>query len=127
MSGIIAAIAENNIDITGVAPESKIIPVKIYTADDNAANIGLADQFVRGINWAIDAGAEILNCSWGADWQSDMLDLAITDAATNGRFGKGCIVVFSSGNDNNAKPKFPSSTHPMVITVGAMTDRKSVV
>lgn len=121
VAGVIAAIADNNIDITGVAPESKIIPVKIYNWDSDAADIGLADQFTKGINWAIDAGAEILNCSWGADWQSDMLDLAITDGATNGRFGKGCIVVFSSGNDNNLKQKFPSSTHPMVITVGAMT------
>lgn len=121
VAGVAAAIADNNIDISGVAPEAKIIPVKVFSPDDNAANIGLVDQIVRGINWAVESGADVINCSWGVDYESDMIDIAIDDAALNGRNSKGSIVVFSSGNVNNSKQRFPSSTHLKVITTGAMT------
>ncbi len=125
VSGIIAAIADNNFDIAGVAPESKIVPVKIFLATDDAANIGLADQIAKGINWAWENGASILNCSWGLDYESDLIDLAITNAAVYGRGGKGCVIIFSSGNVNNIKPRYPSSTHPNVLPVGAMTQCNS--
>ncbi len=121
VAGILAAIADNNIDITGVAPEAKIIPVKLFRGDESANTIGLASQITRGINWAVDAGAEVLNCSWNLDYQSDMIDNSLTDAGTVGRNGKGCVIVFSSGNKNNSIIKFPSSTHNNVITVGALT------
>ncbi len=125
VAGVIGAIADNNIDVTGLAPECKMIPVKIFDPNSDAADIGLTDQIVRGINWAVDDGAEIINCSWGMDFESDMIDNAITDAVNVGRNGKGCIVVFSSGNENNNKPKFPSSTHPDILDVGAMTNCNS--
>ncbi|MGG9961331.1 S8 family serine peptidase [Ferruginibacter sp. SUN106] len=119
-AGAIAAIADNGIDITGIAPESKIIPVKVFNSNDDAVSIGLADQLTKGINWAVDNGAEILYCGWGVNFESEMIDRALTDAAISGRNGKGCLLVFPTGNENSAI-RFPTATHPDIIAVGAIT------
>ena len=115
-AGIIAAVANNNIGVTGVAYNSKIIPVRIGTeaggiSSSNAAN---------GINWAASStggNADILSCSWGGGSSSSSLNTAIANAISNGRSGKGCIVLFSSGNDNNSSINYPSN-QLNVIAVG---------
>ncbi|HKV40901.1 MAG TPA: S8 family serine peptidase [Blastocatellia bacterium] len=70
MAGLIAAVMNNGIGITGIA-QCKILPVKFFK------NVGLAPGNVqgsvadaaRGIIYAIAAGASIINASW-----STMLD-----------------------------------------------------
>lgn len=52
---------------------------------------------------------------------SSILNDAITAALRYGRSGKGCVVVFSSGNDNYTRVFYPASSNPDILTVGAMT------
>ena len=85
-------------------------------------------EIAFAINWAADpefGDADILNNSWGYRQRdpatipdSGLITQAILDAITNGRDGLGCIVVFSSGNDNG-NVSFPASVNG-VITVGAI-------
>lgn len=55
-------------------------------------------------DWVIDHGASVMSCSWGVDARSFSLSLrmrnALHRAATVGRGGRGCVVVFAAGNDN---------------------------
>ncbi|MEO7046549.1 MAG: S8 family serine peptidase [Ferruginibacter sp.] len=114
-AGIIAAVANNNIGVTGVAYSSKIIPVRIGSNETISITASIA-----GINWAASAtggNADILSCSWGGGSSSSSLNTAISNAISNGRAGKGCIVLFSSGNDNNSSINYPSN-QPNVIAVG---------
>ncbi len=55
VSGIIAARADNGIGIAGVAPECRILPIRINAYDDA--------EIARGIRFAVDNGARVVNLS----------------------------------------------------------------
>ena len=55
VSGIIAARADNGIGIAGVAPECRILPVRVNAYDDA--------EIARGIRFAVDNGARVINLS----------------------------------------------------------------
>lgn len=124
-AGIVAAVADNNIGIAGVAYNSQIIPIRI--AFKNSGTWQTSDNWIaNGISWAVQNGADVLSNSWGGGSPSNTITNSINDAVTNGRNGKGCIVLFSSGNQNTAV-SYPA-TLPNVIAVGASTmcdERKS--
>ena len=124
-SGIIGA-QNNNIGIRGVASGVKLIPVNIFPYSPTFFNPNGAasnDEIADAITWAY-SHADILSCSWGGGSYSNLIESAITDARTYGRNGKGCIVVFSSGNlydspGHQNDTSFPSNVDG-VITVGAI-------
>ncbi len=117
-AGIIAAEANNNIGIAGVAPLSKIIPVNITV--NTSGTFGTSAQIAQSLDWAWDqGGADVLSNSWGGGTASSLIHDAIIRATTLGRGGKGSIVVFSSGN-NNAGLSSPAIFQE-TIAVGAMS------
>lgn len=118
VAGIIAAVKDNGIGISGVAPGCKILPVRvgkgrsIYTT-----------SAISGLNWAVNHGADVINCSWGSTAPNSLLHNAVKEAATQGRGGKGCVVVCSSGNTNggdNGKVTYPGCLD-YVMAVGAIS------
>jgi subtilisin family serine protease len=60
VAGIIAA-ADNGLGMIGVAPEAKILPVKVL-ADDSG---GALSWIIAGIMYAADHGADVINMSFG--------------------------------------------------------------
>jgi subtilisin family serine protease len=125
-AGIIAAEANNGIGIAGVAPLCKIIPVNLTI--NTAGSFGTSAQLATCIDWSWNqGGADILSNSWGGGLASSLIHDAIKRATTQGRGGKGAIVLFSSGN-NDAGVSSPS-IFPETISVGAMDmcyQRKSI-
>lgn len=114
-AGIIGAM-ENKLGIVGVAPKCKLMSISNRLRTETNSRETLAD----GINWAWQNGADILSNSWGSNYLAgNFITDAINNAIINGRNGKGCVVVFASGNDNS------SITYPAtlsnVIAVGAMS------
>lgn len=123
-SGIIAATRNNSLGIAGIAPNCKIMPVKILNPAASNANIANAITFAK------DNGADVLSNSWGYGSNDPNLIpaivVAIQDAATTGRNGKGCVVVFAAGNTadqlngNTGFVTFPGNVDINgVLTVGA--------
>ncbi len=117
---------------SGVAPAAKLMPIRF------AGGLGSqqeADAFV----WAAKNGADVISCSWGpADgrwWNpSDprhhthvalpaSTRLAIDFALTNGRGGKGCVVLFAAGNGNESVDNDGYASYEKVIAVAACNDR----
>jgi subtilisin family serine protease len=92
VAGIIAADAENNTGIVGVAGDFdvKIIPVKVLDGKGE----GSSDIMAMGIRYAADAGADIINFSVGFDVKDSYIGDAIRYARS-----KGVFVVVSSGNN----------------------------
>ncbi len=121
VAGIIGAI-QNNIGITGVAPNCKIIPIR---AGDE---IGMTDAWaIAAFEWAY-ARADVINCSWSSPQPNPLLTAAINKATTQGRGNKGCVVVAASGNANLSTVGYPASL-ANVIAVGAVSlngQRKSL-
>ena len=118
-AGIIAAEANNNIGIAGVAPDCKIIPIKVFYYQ-NAAPFGVIPYsttawMADAITWAWQSGdAAVLSNSWG---DTSTVNAAINLAYTSGRQGKGSLLFFSSGNDGDP-PIWPSN-RPEAIAVNA--------
>ena len=115
-AGIIGAV-DNEIGVIGVAPESKLISISNILR----MTLKIKEKLADGINWAWQNGADVISNSWGGeDLRSMFIDDAIKNALTKGRNGKGCVVVFATGNSNN-KVLYPANSNPDIIAVGAMS------
>ena len=107
-AGIIAAI-DNDKGIKGIASGVKILPVNIspdyviqyydYSSHHYVLQHVMADpeDIADAIDWSVENGADIISCSWTHEEDIDITN-ALSNAMTNGRSGKGCVVVASSGN-----------------------------
>lgn len=93
----IAVAEENGTGIVGVAPGCAFMPIRTTGFLDDES---IEDIF----NWAIEKGASVISCSWGASAVYFPLSLrqraALSRAATQGRQGKGCVILFAAGNAN---------------------------
>jgi serine protease len=116
-AGIIAAIQDNNIGVTGVAPNARIMSVSNSLTSSPLSRQTRAD----GINWAWSNGASVISNSWSSSVAYAVIDDAIDQALTNGRSGLGTIVVFASGNNNGAV-SYPANSNPDIVVVGAMSE-----
>lgn len=113
-AGIIGAIADNNRGISGIAPDCRILPVRIGEA--NLINIAAA---TAGLNWSVDNGASVISNSWGGGFENDLFEQAVNRAVNIGRNNLGCLLFFASGNENNSAVNWPARL-PQVMSVGAM-------
>ncbi|MBD3402890.1 S8 family serine peptidase, partial [candidate division GN15 bacterium] len=105
IAGIIAA-NDNADGVIGVSPSVKILPIKILPNATSA--VGAA-----GIIYAVNAGAKVLNLSFGSPYESLLLQDAITYARANG-----VMVVAASGNSGQREFFYPANAEG-AFTVGA--------
>lgn len=109
-----------NTGVISISSAVKILPVKIFT--DLGGGIEVPAQIADGIAYAYQNGAEVLSNSWGYDVPFDLypvIDDAINRAATQGRNGKGCPVVFAAGNIPGNGVMYPALLNDCV-AVGAV-------
>ena len=134
---------ENQNGIVGVAPGCSFLPIRTtgFLDDETIERIFIG---------AMERGAAVISCSWSPAAINYSLSLVqrsiLTRVATEGRGGKGCVIVFSAGNANRPvsgtidERHWPGNVvrgvtewlsgfavHPDVITVSACTSlsRKS--
>jgi len=112
-AGVIAAAGVKN-GSTGAAPRCRVLPVKVFHADDLAP----AEHVANAIRYAAGI-AQILSCSWSGPTSPD-IELALEDVAA-AREGRGALVLCAAGNENRAIG-FPAR-HPNAVAVGASTDQ----
>lgn len=110
------------IRVTGVAPSAQLLAVRVpalsrITGDPTEAH---------AIRWAAEHGADVICCAWAPQYPTrergklpEHTRAAVDWAITHGRGGKGCIVVFSAGNDDCDITLNGYASHPGVIAVGA--------
>ncbi|MFI6105452.1 type VII secretion-associated serine protease mycosin [Streptomyces sp. NPDC051310] len=127
MAGIIAGHGHgpgNQDGVLGIAPEARILPVRvILEGTDPARNKARATRgtaLARGIRWAVDQGADVINLSLGDDSKSAHADAA-EDAAVQYALAKGVSVVASAGNggEKGDHISYPAA-YPGVIAVTAV-------
>lgn len=114
----VALAAANGSGIVGAAPNAKFMPV-------SGTSFGLRAT-EQMFDYCITNGADIISCSWGTTDASFSLsplkEEAIAKAAQKGRGGKGCIILYAVGNENEEFVNF-YATHPDVIAVAASTSK----
>lgn len=126
VAGTVAAATNNGVGCAGVAPATKILPVRVLGIGG-----GTTDDVVQGILYAAalqnDAGvlpaarADVINMSLG----SQGLSRATADAVQAARAG-GTFVVASAGNDTTDAASYSPAAEPGVITVGAVDMTKAL-
>jgi subtilisin family serine protease len=79
----------------GVAPEVTILPVRVLDMNGSGPNTDIA----KGITWAVDNGASVINISIGSDVNSAAVSTSVSYATS-----KGVVVVAAAGNNHNANP-----------------------
>ena len=101
VAGIIGAMGNNAIGVSGVVWDVQLMGVKIFADDsEGAANSDIA----VGIEWATDHGADIMNGSYGGYGYSQLQYDAIADAAAHG-----VIFVAAAGNDSTSTMMYPAA------------------
>jgi subtilisin family serine protease len=122
VAGIAGAITNNGIGVAGTAPDAKLLPVRVL----DAAGEGTTDWLARGIRYAADKGAHVVNLSLtfteGLDQVTKITGgLQPVYQAIDYAYRRGAVVVASAGNSSFPLCAEPSA-HPRVLCVGA-TDR----
>ncbi|WP_232234515.1 type VII secretion-associated serine protease mycosin [Actinoplanes sp. N902-109] len=110
MAGLIAAHGRNGNGALGVAPEAKILPIKVMLNKGKALDIGSA------IDYAVRNGAQVINMSLGGSSTGDMI------AAINRAVAADVVLVAAAGNRPEDSGVVAPAILPQVLAVGA-TDR----
>jgi len=99
IAGIIAATANNGIGIVGLAPNSRLLNVKV------ADRSGMVEpsKIAEGIMWAVDNGAKVINMSFTLSEPAQAVEDAVDYA-----WSKGIVVVAASGNYVGDRPTYPA-------------------
>lgn len=137
VAGIIAAEGHNNIGIVGVAPNTKIMPIKAL----NSNKRGTAVDIGESIDFAVTNEADVINMSLGAlipfDTETDDINKNPDVIAIRAAIEAGITVIISARNDGiNVEDDFADlnddgiivrvkdlySNIPGVIAVGANTE-----
>lgn len=109
VAGTIAAL-DNSIGVVGVAPEAKLIAIKVL----NSRGSGSVSSVADGIYACIAKGAKVINMSIGGGGTS-VLQAAVLDA-----FNAGIILVAAAGNESaDVSTSYPAA-YPQVIAVSAV-------
>ncbi|MBV7653429.1 type VII secretion-associated serine protease mycosin [Streptomyces albidoflavus] len=115
---------EDGDGVMGVAPEAKILPVRVILEDGDPARKKARSTrggaLAEGIRWAADQGADVINLSLGDDSESAHPEAA-EDAAVQYALKKGAVVVASAGNggEKGDHVSYPAA-YPGVIAVTAV-------
>ena len=110
VAGIIAA-AANNSGIVGIAPQAKIMPLKIL----NHQGVGNTLVLSQAIDYAVENGADIINLSLVGQSYNDTLKKSIINA-----YNHGVIIVAASGNENNQGVSLDIDPHYPVCEIDAV-------
>jgi type VII secretion-associated serine protease mycosin len=121
VAGIIAADPVTGIGFHGIAPGATILPVRVTDREtDNTGATELVDPAIlaRGIRYAVDSGAKVINLSMAGDQDQKPVRQAIAYAVH-----KDVVVVAAAGNrqsaDSGTLPSYPAS-YAGVIGVGSI-------
>ncbi|MFE9692863.1 type VII secretion-associated serine protease mycosin [Micromonospora sp. NPDC005806] len=90
MAGIIAATNASRDGVDGIAPDVKILPIKIKRATEEVSDAASA----LGIRMAVDGGAKVINLSYGTPGAAS----AEEEAAIKYALDRDVVVVASAGN-----------------------------
>jgi hypothetical protein len=107
VAGIVTA-TQNNAGTIGVSHGTWVMPVKVL----NSAGSGYISDVAKGIYWATDNGAQVINLSLGASVDTDVLRRAVNYASS-----KGVLMVAAAGNEYGAPCQYPAAYGNVICVV----------
>ncbi len=118
IAGIIAAKQDNGLGIRGIAPEAKIMPLRVLNRDGAGSTVDVR----RAVRYAVENGADIINLSITFSTSDERLRETLVWA-----YEQGVVIVGAVGNgnvDTDSTPIYPACYdqeigHNVVIGVAA--------
>ena len=111
VAGIAVSERDNELYGVGMAPDCKILPLRVLDARGEGNMFDLSEA----IRYAADQGADVINMSLGGPNPDPNLALAIQYA-----LDRDVVIVAASGNQNAPSLQYPAA-YPGVVAVGATT------
>jgi type VII secretion-associated serine protease mycosin len=90
VSALIAGRGDDTSGVVGIAPKAKILPVRVLDRENRYDDALIV---AKGVRWAVDHGARVVNLSLGGNGSSPALAAALDYA-----FAKDVVVVACTGN-----------------------------
>jgi thermitase len=110
VAAISAAETNNNVGTAGVAPMAKLGSLKVCYEDYTLEWLGIIQgvcedaDIAAGINYAADAGYQVISMSLAGPEYSNTLE-----AAVNYAWSKGAVIVGAAGNDYTTVHQYPAA------------------
>jgi len=108
-AGVVAARTNNSEGVAGICWVCSVMAVKVL----DASGSGNTSTTARGIVWAVDHGADVINMSLGSPGSTQTLAAAVEYAAS-----KGVLLVAAAGNSGVSTRVYPAA-YPTVMSVAA--------
>lgn len=118
VAGIIGAVGNNSKGVNGVAWKAQLMAVKGFDAGGNA----LISDLLNTVYYAVNNGARVINCSWGANRAPSQSEIdAFQFALSNG-----VLPVVAAGNSSLDAAKFSPAGIDGVLAVGSVNSLDQV-
>lgn len=109
VAGTVAESTNNGMGVASVAFNAQILPIKSL---DNKGQ-GSYENIIKGVVYAVDQGAKVINMSLAGRNSSQALKEAVTYARN-----RGVLVVAAAGNSGSTV-EYPAAYNDLVLSVGA--------
>jgi thermitase len=117
----LAAARHKEFGIKGISAGCSVFAVRLAFSNAPESEWITSDPVIkRAIDWSWENGADVLSNSWGGGAPSNTISNAFERARTQGRKGKGCVVVIAAGNED-AVVNYPGNLAE-VLTVSASNE-----
>jgi len=115
VAGTIAQLTNNGLGVAGVAPNVRLMPLKVL----NSYGYGTMADIAAAIRYAADNGASVINMSLGGPFPSFILHKAIRYAHS-----KGVVIVCAAGNSGRSGISYPAHYSECISVSAVRFDRK---
>ncbi|MCS6923661.1 MAG: S8 family serine peptidase, partial [Fimbriimonadales bacterium] len=111
VTGIAGAVTNNGLGVASVAPQGRVLPVKVFRDSGQ----GFSSDVVDGLSYAVVQGAHVVNLSIGT---TNVAFLSAIQFALDAAANSGVVIVAAAGNTNSTAPFYPA-WYPVCIAVAA--------
>jgi thermitase len=117
VTGIAGALTDNGKGVAGGCFECELLIAKVmgplgFTTDS---------RIVKGINWSVNHGADVVNLSLGGTGDSSVLRTAVNRA-----YGRGAVVVAAAGNEGSDRLVYPAAYWKVIAVSATSADGRLV-
>ncbi|WP_432834407.1 type VII secretion-associated serine protease mycosin [Dactylosporangium sp. CA-092794] len=115
VAALIAGSSRDNAGVEGIAPEAKILPIRVLDKENKYDDPAVV---ARAVRWAVDHGASVINLSLGGALRSEAIAAALRYAALHD-----VVVVACTGNtatDPSIHQVWYPAREPGVIAVAGL-------
>jgi subtilisin family serine protease len=117
MAGVIGAVTNNATGIAGIAPNARLMPVKVLGSN----GVGTHFEAAEAIIYAANMGADVIYIGFAGAGDSQLLSNAVAYALS-----KGAIIVAPAGNDSGGTVNNYPASYPGVISVSAVNNSGTI-